>query len=231
MILYNTLLFLYNSLTLVKSEEHPMKKKPLLLLVATSLLVTIGITTVVSNNHSSIFNKSSATGITQDGNNRTFVLDSTLDFNDNVGTKDIGTLSVYASTAASQDGCVARLTDRGRLIIYCPTGGYVNTSKYRGFGSASISSISLTFNDITNDSNIRMFWGNIDKDNNSITRDTGNTKATLSTTSDGTGLQTLVATSDFINAKSSTYSCLGFEKNVSGHNLDIVSITVEYSCN
>ena len=208
-----------------------MKKKPLLLLVVTSLLATIGITTVVINNHSSIFNKSSATGITQDGNNRTFVLDSALDYEGSIGTKDIGTLSIYSYNSTAQDGCVTRLSNKGRLMIYCPSGGYAVNSRYRGFGSASISSISLTFNDTTTDSDIRMFWGNIEDGTNSIERDIVNSKALLSTTSDGSGLQTFVATADFINAKSSKYSCLGFEKNVSNHNLDIVSITVEYSCN
>lgn len=207
-----------------------MKKKPLLLLVATSLLVTIGITTVVSNNHSSIFNKSSATGITQDGNNRTFVLDSALDFDGNVGTKDIGTLSVYAQNVYPQDGCVAQMRSTGRLIIYCPTGGYSSSDYFRGFASSSISSISVVVNDTTS-KEIRMQWCYLDDSSKYATYNTGDTKATQSYFSDGTGEQTITATADFINAKTSTYSCLMINKKSSDGTLDIVSITVEYSCN
>ena len=145
-----------------------------------------------------------------------------IDFDGTIGTKDVGTLSIYAKNASAIDGGVAKASD---LLVYCPSGGYLDGTKSRGFATSTVTGITLVFNDTTNKV-IRMAWGYMNKSYVF----TADTSTRITQTSDGSGEQTFTATETFLGNKSkqSGCSCLYIDSSAA---FDIISLTITYTCN
>ena len=173
----------------------------------------------------------SSTSITKNNNDRTFVLDTPLNIEGTVGTLDVDNLSVYAPNCSMIENGVARLNN-GKMIIYCPS-GFNSKNYYYGFSGATLSEVSLTYNNNGSNRTIKIGWGGLSSSNTITGAGTGSFSGFATTGSTESDTITAGSSSTFINSKvSSTNS--GFEDiyiHTEGNSsIDIISITITYAC-
>lgn len=199
-------------------------------------LFTISLITLIGVGVTAFYNvfdnpfKSLASGINEDGKNRTFVLDSSLFVNDGVATANYGNLAVYAKNCSDSNG-VIKLEEGGELVIYCPTGGYNSNNFYHGFNNSNVSNISVVFNNANKTGGVILRWSRIDDNKTIEWRSTAKASSqdvasednlSFSPNSEGTFISDQ-------GSHRSTYSCISVCLN--GYNpVDIISVTISFIC-
>lgn len=207
-----------------------MKNNKGLLFIATSLLTVIAFTVMATNQNSSLLIQSTAD---DESNKRSFSLDGNtpLSIDGTVGSLTVGNIGVRALNCSVLENGVATLIDTNYMFIYCSTAGtYGNSQKQYGFLGSNISSVSITVNNHNaNSSSLILVWLNLDANLNRIS-ESNPYKVTfnLDASSDDQ-TKTTIPGENFIANQHSGYNCIGLYHGKYS-NLDIINISVEYSC-
>ena len=207
--------------------------KKSLLIITTGLTFAVAVTVFASNQQSIL--TSIAGGMTIDGNKRTLVLDSSTPLNIdeyNKGTLTIGNIGVYAPNCSALENGVARLTN-GEIFLYCATAGLDGSNNYYGFSKAPIESLSITFKHggTATTKSMYFYWTKLSQD---FVKSTYSSPSSLEMTKT-TEEQTFVLNSSnarFILYQSTpregSYPCIYIS--TSEVDIDLISLTVQYSC-
>lgn len=213
----------------MRGDFMKSKHQSLLILAGTALVATIAVA-VSSTNNSALFNSFADTP----SKDRTLTLNNTtpLEVVGTVGTLIVGNMSVYAKGCSSIANGVGNLGYDG-TTIYCNNADLKN-DYYQGFGSSTIASLTIEYNNNNKAGEIFIGWGRMNEAH-SMSFNTSGTSTTISSTANlENQTYTLSSGTAFINyqdtAKSSGYSCIYiYAKSMSFH-FDLISLTVEYTC-
>ena len=204
------------------------KIKKTLLMIATGL---VGCTTIMvaATNNSSILETSIA-GLTKSNtNDRTLTLNSStpLNIDNGVGTLTVGNIGVYATNCENLNGGVAKMNSSCNIYLYCATADLDSNNRYYGFGGSTISSVTFVVNNHGNTAgNINMSWTKL---NNDFTRSgyISNTSLALQSSQDNQTI-TVNGSNVFLTGQGGENNCIYIYYSKS--TLDLISLTVEYSC-
>ena len=209
--------------------------KKSLLVITTGLTFTVAVTVFASNQQSIL--TSIAGGMTIDGNKRTLVLDSSTPLNIdeyNKGTLTIGNIGVYAPNCSALENGVARLTN-GEIFLYCATAGLDGSNNYYGFSKAPIESLSITFkNGGVNKKNMLFYWTKLSQD---FVKSTSSYHSTfeMAITTEAQTLTLTKSNASFIlnqnTPREGLEQCIYICSASTGVDIDLISLTVQYSCN
>ena len=211
------------------------KKSLYLFAIGTGLVATISLAVFYSNN-SLLFNSYAGGVVHTSDKGRTLTLDSTtpLVVNGSVGNVNLGNIAAYSPECSAIANGVAQIGSRG-IIIYCPTAAK-NGDYYRGFASSTVTNVSITFNGATADRTVYVCWG---RTNGTSINGYGLTVSATMDVKANTPNQTFTYNNndDTVLKDQNTpkdaankYSCLYIYVNGS-KTVDLISLTVEYSCN
>lgn len=211
------------------------KHQSLLILAGTALVATIAVA-VSSTNNSALFD-SLAGGIVHTSEiGRTLTLDNTTPIEvdgEGKGRVTLGNIAAYSPECSSQDGCFARIGNRG-IAIYCPT-AEKNGDYFKGFAGSKVDRIDLFFNGGPSSSTVVISWGKTD--GTSITgygTSVSNSAVVESSTLNQRftyEYESAAVLKSQDTPKTAGCSCIYIYVKDSGETVDLVSLEVKYTCN
>lgn len=202
------------------------KKQSILIATGLGLIATIAVA-VYSTNNNSLLNSLAGGIVHTSDKGRTLTLDSTtpLEIDGTTGSLIVDNIGIYANMCQSHDNGVVTMTGGG-LYLYCATAGLNGTHLY-GFNNSTIASLSIVINSHGQAGNLTAAWVNLNED---LTKDgsvSSSTQYTLTATNENQTLD-YSGSCTFISGQGSGRPCINifYSKSI----IDIVSLTVEYTC-
>ena len=207
--------------------------KKLLFAMTSGIIITTGIIVVASKQ-----NPLTQYSFAEPSKDRELVLNSStpLQVEDDIGRVTVGNMSVLSKNCSTIANGVGRIGYYG-TIIYCNNATLLDSTYYQGFGSSSIASLSITLNSNNVPGNITIAWARLNASTNASKYYSSGSKTTISpiATNENQTFELLGNNSQFIayqsTPKSSGYSCIYIGADSNSFNFDLISLTVEYSCN
>jgi len=212
------------------------KKSLYLFAIGTGLVATISLAVFYSNN--SLLFSSYAGGVVHTSDKgRTLILDSTTPLvvdGEGKGRVTLGNMAAFSPNCSALSGGIATIYNYG-IAIYCPTAAK-NGDYYRGFASSTVTNVSITFNGSTADRTVYVCWGRTNGTSISgygltvsatmdVKANTPNQTFTYNN-NDDTVLKDQNTPKEAANKNSCLYIYVnGYDKPV-----DLVSLTVQYTC-
>ena len=207
-----------------------MKDKKSLYLIVTGIgLITTIAVAVFSTSNTSLF-KSLAGGIVHTSDKgRTLTLDSTtpLEIDGTTGSLVVGNVGVYANNCEALDNGVITMNG-GSLALYCSTAGLNASDRYYGFNGSDISAIIIVLNNRNTKFTLNTRWARVDSTLKISSYSSGTSKE-IEASSENQTIE-LTTSNSIIGTKVDTYPCICFYSSKSDA-LDIISLTVQYTCN
>ena len=207
------------------------KIKKTLFMVATGLVASTAITVVATSN-SSILENTFAGGTVINDKERTTTFDSEtpLTINGTTGTATVGNIGVYVPNCSALSGGVTTLNNGESLYLYCPTAGTNDSGNQYGFFGSTVASVSIVVNNHSrSNSKLLLNWVQLDGNFNVINGPYSQDAFTLTTTDEDQSKAT-ISGDTFLRGQHSGYNCIALCHNRTDV-LDIISLTVQYSCN
>ena len=205
--------------------------KKLLFAMTSGIIITTGIIVVASKQ-----NPLTQYSFAEPSKDRELVLNSStpLQVEDDIGRVTVGNMSVLSKTCSTIANGVGRIGYYG-TIIYC-NNAPLDGTYYQGFNSSDIDSVSITINTNNQSKDITVAWGKMDTDYkmsfdsnveriHTITPESSNENQTFTLDKNNSGF---IEKQDI--SKNNKYTCFYIYSTKVSFSFDLISLTVQYSC-